>query len=122
MKLLVVVSVFFSGIFLLSCGTTNGVTGDEKVALDAWIGLTREQLIKTWGRPTKETSDGQGGEIITYDTSVVHPKTPGINYENGNRGLNNDATSNYVVTRSRIFYINPKAIIYRWDAKESQGY
>ena len=122
MKFILALSVFFLIIFLTGCATYNGVTGEEKIALDGWIGQSREQLIKTWGRPTKETSDGQGGEIITYDTTVVHSKTPGINYENGNRGLNNYAVNNYIVTRSRIFYINPKAIIYRWDAKESQGY
>jgi len=122
MKFLFAASAFFLIIFLASCATYNGVTGEEKIALDEWIGQSREQLIKAWGLPTKETPDGQGGEIMTYDTSVVHPKTPGINYENGNRGLNNDAVSNNVVTKSRMFYINPKAIIYRWDAKETQGY
>jgi len=98
------------------------VSANEKAAMDEWVGSTRAELIQNWGPPTSETPDGQGGEIITYDTSIVKPKTPGTTYNNGNRGINNYAVDNYVVTKSRIFYINPKAIIYRWEAKERQGY
>jgi hypothetical protein len=122
MRLFIGLAVFFTVAFFISCGTSGHVTSNEKAVLDAWVGLSRAELIKIHGRPTSETPDGQGGEIMTYDTSIVYPKTSGTLYNNGNRGINNGSADNYVVTKSRIFYINPQAIIYRWAAKERDGY
>lgn len=32
----------------------------------SWKGNTKQELIKSWGPPTKTSSDGSGGEILTY--------------------------------------------------------
>jgi hypothetical protein len=122
MKFLLVLTIFFAVLLIASCGPTNHMSPDEKASLDEWIGKTRTDLIKFWGRPEKETPDGKGGEIITFDTSIVHPRPSTSLYNNGNRGLDNTASNNYVVTKSRVFYLNSQAIIYHWDAEERQGY
>jgi len=122
MKLLPVSIAFFVLVLMAGCSSSKHLSPDEKASLDEWIGKTRSDLIKTWGRPAKETTDGKGGEMITYDTSIVHAKPSTTIFNNGNRGLNNTAADTYVVTHSRIFYINPQAIIYRWEAEERQGY
>lgn len=104
-----------------SCKTTS-FAQKEKTTMDSWLGHSKAELLQSWGPPTKVDSDGQGGEILTYDKSVALTQTPGTVYNNGYGGINYTRPQNNVVTRSRMFYVNQQGKIYHWLAQGRQGY
>lgn len=108
-------------LFSSSCKTTS-FAQKEKTMMDSWLGHTKAELLQSWGPPTKTDSDGQGGEILTYDKTVTLGQTPGTVYGNGNGGINYTRPNNNVVTRSRMFYVNQQGKIYHWLAQGRQGY
>lgn len=61
--ILVVISI----LLLSSCATLFGPS--QKEVHDSWLGSTKVNLIQSWGPPTRITSDGQGGEVLTYEKS-----------------------------------------------------
>jgi len=54
----------------------------EPYANKAWQGKTHAQIVQTYGAPTREVSDGQGGTILCYEQSraVVNTTTDNIPY------------------------------------------
>ena len=113
--------LFFSlALLQYSCATTN-FADQEKTTMDSWIGHTKAELIRTWGPPKSISTDGQGGEIYVYDTSVNFGQTPGQVYTQNSNVYYTNPQSN-VVTRSRMFYINKSGVIYTWLSQGRQGY
>lgn len=51
----------------------------EPEANEYWQGKTHAEIIRTYGAPDREASDGAGGKIIIYETET----TTVTNYNNG---------------------------------------
>lgn len=82
-------------------------------AMDSYVGHTKQELYQSMGPPTRITSDGGGGEIIIYETYVRLQQTPGQVYgDDGQVTYTTPQNNGY--TRSRMFYVNSKGIIYSW--------
>lgn len=91
--------------------------------MDSWLGSTKANLIQSWGPPNRTTNDGQGGEILVYEKSANLYQTPGTVYTQPyNNSIYYTQPRNNVVTRSRMFYINNKGVIYHWLCQGRQGY
>jgi len=114
---------FFAFCLLTSCVSTAKSTDNEKAVMQSWVGSTKAELIRTWGPPTKITSDGQEGEILIYDRTVSFPQTSGVIYTKpySNNVYYTNPQSN-VITRSRMFYVNKQGIIYYWMCQGRDGY
>lgn len=56
---------------LLGCSTTKRVSGNKQQELqemmDSWIGSSKHDLLLTWGSPVSVSSDGNEGEILTFE-------------------------------------------------------
>jgi hypothetical protein len=50
-------------LLLLACGPSL------KEVMDSWVGHHRDDLIRKWGPPTKETPLSNGGSILSYQRS-----------------------------------------------------
>ena len=82
--------------------------------INSWVGKTKGEVYQSWGPPQSVTSDGQGGEILIYSSTVRLNQTPGSVYNNGYGGVNYTAPQNNYYNRSRMFYVNSQGIIYSW--------
>lgn len=93
------VLIVFMVLSLFSCKSTRKV-------MDSWLGATKQQLIMSWGPPTKSASDGGNGEILVYSKQGYIP------------------ASQYMVAQSywdnKYFYINSSGKIYHWMTKREQ--
>jgi hypothetical protein len=118
MKKLLTIS--FLLIFFSSCGTTSYLKSEQQ-SMESWMGLTKAELIHSWGPPARISSDGQGGEIYTYDKTVTMGQFPGNAYAT-NRGISYTNPMPATITRSRMFYIHASGIIYHWLCQGRQGY
>jgi len=112
---------------LVSCVTTTPPKSDfaeeEQVTMNSWLGHSKQELILSWGPPTRVTSDYQDGEVLIYDRTVTLPAMPGhIQRTPFGSGLQYTNPMNLTITRSRMFYVNPQGKIYHWRAEGRQGY
>ena len=79
----------------------------------SWVGHYESELIASWGKPTKITSDKKGGRIVVYeslkgiwgDTKDKHI-VGGSHYPTGKR------QEGYAATRT--FFVDEEGIIYGW--------
>jgi hypothetical protein len=67
-KIITILSVFL----LVSCFTTQSASKQVKEQkfkemMDSWVGSSKKELLMTWGSPESVTSDGDNGEIITFN-------------------------------------------------------
>jgi hypothetical protein len=51
--------------FLILITTLTGCTTTREV-MDSWVGHSKHELLMSMGSPNQTSSDGNGGEIITY--------------------------------------------------------
>lgn len=81
-------------VFLDSCSPSLQQHNQNQIqqARDYWIGESESTLIQSWGPPNQRTSDGDGGQILTY------------NRYNG------------YITWVTNFYVNSDKIIYNLNA------
>jgi hypothetical protein len=42
-----------------------------EAAVRSWIGYHKSELIKSWGAPTRVTTDGLDGEILVYENLQI---------------------------------------------------
>jgi len=84
MRLLIIIAVIVS---FSSCTST-------KKTMDGWIGSTKQNLVLTWGPPTRIASDANDGEIYIYESTFM--------------------MYNVVRYNHRMFYINSDSKIYSW--------
>jgi len=47
------------------------VTPDRLVVRDPYKGMTEEELVSLWGKPSSVREDGEGGKILVYDERTV---------------------------------------------------
>ena len=114
----------FLSVCFLGCGPST------KQIMESWQGAHVSKLIRSWGPPNRVTSDGAGGRIYIWSTSMNIPLTEGhsrtrrtvTNYPNLNQ-YDVDISSTYQdrihvpVKGARMFWVNEKGHIYWWKAK-----
>ena len=99
LKLIIALLIMVS---ISGCGSTQSVpveSNQERVlkGMNTFIGHTKKQLLLQYGAPQSVTSDGDGGEIVTY----IDVKSAYFN----NLG--------YVsITHKYFFYVNSENVIY----------
>jgi len=59
---------------LCSCSNTVYVSLEPN-ANAYWCGKTHAEVVQTYGAPTRETSDGQGGKILIYEETKTTVNT-----------------------------------------------
>jgi len=81
--------LFLSLMIITGCAAMTWPNSKDREKTESWIGAHKSKLIKTLGPPSRNTSDGKGGEIIIYEK-----------------------TFHNLHTQYYDFYVNPKGIIY----------
>jgi len=81
--------------------------------MSSWVGSTKGDLYQSWGPPSRVTDDGQGGEILIYESSVRLAQQPGTITSNYGQ-INYTTPQNNGYVRSRMFYVNKEGKIYNW--------
>ena len=83
-------------------------------ALQSWVGHSRRELLAAWGPPDRESSDGNGGKVLTYER-VSGYITPGeVSGDNhSNRFIVSKFEGNQT-THHQVLYVNAAGRIYRW--------
>ncbi|MBN1186475.1 MAG: hypothetical protein JXB49_29640 [Bacteroidales bacterium] len=121
MKIYVYIALLFFSLSLCGCYSYQGVSQQTvsqpsvseqesqkqqaeeiKKAMDSWIGTHKSKLIQQVGPPTRYASDGQGGEILIYETS---------------RSIGMTAYGTYMqrtLIDYREVFANSNGIIYHW--------
>uniref|UniRef100_UPI00404B87A1 hypothetical protein n=1 Tax=Gelidibacter sp. TaxID=2018083 RepID=UPI00404B87A1 len=62
-----IVLLMFLTLTLASCGTYQSSNDSEIDKMrERFIGRPRQEVIVNWGKPDEISSDGEGGEILTY--------------------------------------------------------
>lgn len=67
--------------------------------MDSWMGHSKQELLMKWGMPTRESSDGNGGQIVMY---AYESYIPGY----------------FNVWDYKMFYINASGNIYYWRTQQ----
>ena len=60
--------ILLIGLLISGCGTQKKL----ETTLTFWMGSTKHDLVMSWGAPTQTSSDGNGGEILTYANRVYY--------------------------------------------------
>ena len=109
--LISVLSIFITIILFTGCATTN-----TKAVMESWIDHNKSELIKSWGPPSRVTSDGDGGKILIYEQSSTSAYT--LNNLFGIE-LDNPITTINTRTQYYQFYTTSRGYIYhvRWGTK-----
>lgn len=91
---------------LVSCTTQKELQKQkddkERAIYDSWLQHPKSELIRSWGAPTRTVTDGQGGEILIYETS---------------RKIANVIYGTYMertITNYKEMFVNSSGIIYHW--------
>jgi|ERR1035438_10870288 hypothetical protein len=67
-----IIPFFISFLLFVGCDTQKKLqekeTADETAALNSWLNHPKSELIRSWGAPTRVVSDGQGGEVLVYES------------------------------------------------------
>ncbi len=87
-------------VLLNSCETPSQTLRKN---MDSWLGQTKAELLRSWGPATRTTSDGDGGEILSW--------------ENKNTFGYADGYGNYQRTTDiefKDFYCDKSGRIYLW--------
>ena len=100
--------IALAAIFAAGCMTQH-----QRAALDSWMGQTQQELELRWGAPTRMMPDGQGGQILIYDSNpgAITSTSPG--YFNG-RYYYPGVTTTTVHAHSTQFFVNSSGVVYSW--------
>tara|TARA_R110001592_G_scaffold363302_1_gene683508 strand:+ start:3302 stop:3676 length:375 start_codon:yes stop_codon:yes gene_type:complete len=109
-KIITILSVFL----LVGCFTTQSTSKQAKEQefkemMDSWLGSSKKELLMSWGSAESVTSDGDNGEIITFN-ELKRAYLGELGY--------------VTVNHKYMFYINPQKKIYHWNYSRNgrQGY
>lgn len=89
------------------------MTQGQRTAMDSWIGHTQQQLELRWGAPTRMMPDGQGGQILIYDSNPGAITTTSPGFFNG-RYYYPGVTTTTVHAHNTQFFVNSSGIVYSW--------
>jgi hypothetical protein len=62
------------GVLLLSCGSNRKEVLDS--ALSSWVGQPRDELVRAWGPPSRETPLSTGGSLLLYHSGERQSEAP----------------------------------------------
>lgn len=78
-KNILILTLFFLSFGFINCSSfadLNKTQTDNAIKMmDTWIGSSKKDLLLKWGSPNSVTSDGNGGEIVSfyeYDKIMVY--------------------------------------------------
>jgi hypothetical protein len=85
----------------------------QRAAMDSWIGHTQNELELKNGAPTRIMPNGQGGQILIYDSNpgAITTTTPG--FRNGPYYYPG-VTTTAVHAHNTQFFVNASGVIYSW--------
>jgi len=92
---------------IVSCGSVNK-------KMESWVGYHKSELYQHWGPPSRITEDGQGGEILIYESFVNTGQTPGQISPSNNGTYRYTSPQQNGYNRTRMFYVNSEGTIYGW--------
>jgi len=78
----IICGLVLAAVSLSSCAPA-GYISKEAEFNNAWVGRTHQEIVATYGAPTREVTDGKGGNILVYEefsTSVYGPSYPYHHY------------------------------------------
>jgi len=114
--------VLVAALAVMSFGACSTYVSLEPLANKEWQGKTHAQIIQSYGAPDRETSDGQGGIILVYEseTTEIHTDvTPsgfggfyGFYYDFYSPGRDVRTTTETKVEYAH-FYLDAKGICYK---------
>jgi hypothetical protein len=82
--------------------------------MQSWMGSTAQQLILSWGPPTRTSSDGAGGSILIYEYDRNMGQVPGLAVQNADGSVSYTAPQRSGYVASRMFWVNSGGLIYNW--------
>jgi hypothetical protein len=87
--------------------------------MNSWLGATKQNLIMSWGPPTRTGDDGAGGEILVYAKQVyISPSTSTFYDNNGGSSSTTSQAVNY--WDYKMFWINTEGKVYHWMTQQQQ--
>ena len=113
-----------AGLLLSGCA---GMSASRTEMMQSWVGKHESELIKSWGPPQQEKSDGKGGRILVYSqiTTYTQPGTSTTQVysygfiarpQYGARTTYTPAQT-YSSERTRMFWVDENGYIYHWQWK-----
>ena len=111
-------------LFLSSCASTHlsKVQVEEQKMMNTWIGHSKSELLRTWGPAKNISSDGQGGEIYSFEKTMSFGQSAGQVYAGSSNNIYYTNPQNRVATRVYNFFIDKTGKIYTWQLSGRQGY
>lgn len=109
-------------ITLLAGLLLSGCAGVD-TTMNSWMGMHQSELIKSWGPPQQEYSDGKGGRVLVYiqTSSYTQPGTSTTQtYGFANRPQYQTTytpAQNYSFESKRMFWVDENGYIYYWQTK-----
>lgn len=120
MKLFRFIFLIFISVFVTSCRTTY-ITSAQSDYENRFRGATHNQIVSALGAPNRQTSDGNGGTILIYESTSAQSiaTATNINYFNKTYtpGVNTTYHTSYV-----HFYIDSKSKCYRVKTNRTKQY
>ena len=110
MKKLIAILLIVSSLFT-SCRTCSYVSLSQEYN-DLYIGLNYAQIVENLGPPSREASDGMGGNILIYENLMANHKT--------------SKSQNYDVGKSEFYmsfihlYMTPEGICHKVDTNHER--
>lgn len=87
--------------------------------MNSWIGHSKQELIMSFGIPSRIESDGAGGEIVVFAQQVYQAPSNSTIYTNsGSSSTVHNAGYNY--WSYKMFFINKEGKIYHWLTQNQQ--
>jgi len=110
MKKIILITILLS---LVSCSTTKRTSASRQKEVEKmmnnWIGSSKHDLLLTWGSPKSVSSDGNNGEILTFE-ELKRAFLQSYGY--------------VTVVHRYMFYVNNQSKVYTWryDTQRRQGH
>jgi len=82
--------------------------------MESWTGHHQQELILSWGPPTRTASDGADGWILIYEYDRDFGQIPGKAYARPDGSIWYTAPERSGYTASRMFWVHSDGIIYSW--------
>ena len=101
-------------LFAVSMALLFGGCTSVNDVMQSWVGSHQAELIKSWGPPTRSTSDGADGWILIWEYDRELGQRPGRAYVNADGSISYNAPEPSGCVAKRMFWVHPDGIIYWW--------
>lgn len=112
MKLFRLVALVTAATVVIGCASLQ----PGKV-MDSWMGSKAQELILSWGPPTRSTSDGADGTILIYEYDRKMGQIPGRAVRNSDGSVSYTAPQSNSYVATRMFWVHANGVIYNWKWK-----